>query len=63
VSHFLTFVIVEAEAADAARRAREMLAPYFAPDGLYPGGNPSAKFDGCVIGGRGLPLLNDGKRK
>jgi len=29
-----------------------MLTPYFAPDGLYSSDNPSAKFDGCVIGGR-----------
>lgn len=52
MSHFLTFVIVEAEAADVPQRAHEMLAPYFASDGLYSVENPSAKFDGCVIGGR-----------
>jgi hypothetical protein len=52
LSHFLTFVIVEAGAADAARRAYELLTPYFAPDGPHSGENPSAKFDGCVIGGR-----------
>ena len=52
MSHFLTFVIVEAGAADAAQRAHEMLAPYFAADGLHAGESPSAKFDGCVIGGR-----------
>lgn len=52
MSHFLTFVIVEAGAADPARRAREMLAPYFAADGPHSGDNPSAKFDGYVIGGR-----------
>ena len=52
MSHFLTFVIVEAEATDAARRAHELLAPFFASDGLYSGENPRAKFDGCVIGGR-----------
>ena len=52
MSHFLTFVIVEDGAADPAQRAHEMLAPYFASDGLYSGENPSARFDGCVIGGR-----------
>lgn len=52
MSHFLTFVIVEAGADEAARRAHEMLAPYFASDGLYSGEKPRAKFDGCVIGGR-----------
>ena len=52
MSHFLTFVIVEAEATDAARRARELLAPYFAPDGPYSDENPHAKLDGYVIGGR-----------
>lgn len=52
MSHFLTFVLVGAGEADAARRAHELLAPYFAPDGAHDPGNPSAKFDGCVVGGR-----------
>ncbi len=52
MSHFLTFVIVDAEAADAARKAHEMLTPFFAPDGPGDPTNPSAQFDGCVIGGR-----------
>ena len=51
MSHFLTFVLVDTEEADAARRAYELLKPYFAPD-MYDLGHPSAKFDGCVIGGR-----------
>jgi hypothetical protein len=51
VSHFLTFVIVDRDEADAARRAYELLNPYFAPD-LYSAENTSAKFDGCVVGGR-----------
>jgi hypothetical protein len=48
----LTFVLVAPGEADIARRAHEMLGPYFAPDGLYSAENPSAKFDACVIGGR-----------
>jgi hypothetical protein len=52
VSHFLTFVIVDAAADDAARRARELLAPYFAPGGTGDPSIPSAKFDGYVVGGR-----------
>jgi hypothetical protein len=51
VSHFLTFVLVRPGEADAARRARELLAPFFAPDGVHDPSNPSAKFDGCVVGG------------
>lgn len=52
MSHFLTFVIVGPGEADPARRARELLAPYFAPDGPYSAENPSGKFDGYVVGGR-----------
>lgn len=52
MSHFLTFVLVAPGEADVARRAREMLEPYFAPEGLYAVANPSAKFDGFIIGGR-----------
>jgi hypothetical protein len=52
MSHFLTFVIVGAEEPNAVRRAHELLAPYFAPDGPGDPANPSAKFDGCVVGGR-----------
>jgi hypothetical protein len=51
VSHFLTFVLVGPGEADPARRAHELLAPYFAEE-MYDPGNPSAKFDGYVIGGR-----------
>ena len=52
MSHFLTFVIVDADAAGAPRRAHELLTPYFAPDGPGDPANPSAKFDGWVVGGR-----------
>lgn len=52
MSHFLTFVLVPPGEPDAARRAREMLLPYFAPDGPYSPENPSAKCDGFVVGGR-----------
>jgi hypothetical protein len=52
MSHFLTFVLVRPGEADAARAARELLAPYFAPEGPHDPGNPSAKFDGYVVGGR-----------
>lgn len=52
MSHFLTFVLVPSEETDAARRAHELLAPYFAPDGVYASDNSSGKFDGCVVGGR-----------
>ena len=52
MSHFLTFVLVPPDEADAARRAHELLAPYFAPDGVYAPGDASGKFDGFVIGGR-----------
>ena len=52
MSHFLTFVLVRPGEADAAQRARELLAPYFAPDGVHAPDNASAKFDGCVVGGR-----------
>jgi hypothetical protein len=30
----------------------ELMEPYFAPDGVYTSGNPRAKCDGYVIGGR-----------
>lgn len=52
MSHFLTFVLVAPGEADAARRAHELLKPYFAPDGPHSDENASAKFDGFVIGGR-----------
>lgn len=52
MSHFLTFVLVAPAESDPARRARELLAPYFSPDGPHSFENPSAKFDGFVIGGR-----------
>src|ERR1044071_8052428 len=52
MSHFLTFVVVGCEAADAARRVHELMSPYFAPDGPYSSGNPRARCDGYVIGGR-----------
>ena len=52
MSHFLTFVLVPPGEREAARRARELLAPYFAPDGVYAPGDPASKFDGCVVGGR-----------
>jgi hypothetical protein len=52
LSHFLTFVFVAREEADVERRVRELLGPYFAPDGVYPSGSRRAKCDGYVIGGR-----------
>ncbi|HEX8354147.1 MAG TPA: hypothetical protein VF611_14665, partial [Pyrinomonadaceae bacterium] len=52
MSHFLTFVLVGPGEADAVRRAHELLAPYFAADGAGDAGDRSAKFDGCVVGGR-----------
>jgi hypothetical protein len=52
LSHFLTFVLVGRGEADAARRVRELMGPYFAPDGLYTPGGTGAKCDGYVIGGR-----------
>jgi hypothetical protein len=52
LSHFLTFVLVDGVEADVAGRVRELMAPYFAADGLYSPDNPRAKCDGYVIGGR-----------
>ena len=52
MSHFLTFVLVGRGEADAARRVRELMGPYFAHDGVYASGDPRAKCDGYVIGGR-----------
>lgn len=52
MSHFLTFVLVRAGEADAAQGARELLAPYFAPDGVHAPGDTPGRFDGYVIGGR-----------
>lgn len=52
MSHFLTLVLVRPGEADAAQRARELLAPYFAPDGVHAPANTSARFDGYVVGGR-----------
>lgn len=52
MSHFLTFVLVGRGEADVARRVRELMGPYFAPDGIYSSGKPGAKCDGYVIGGR-----------
>jgi hypothetical protein len=52
VSHFLAFVFVSREYGDVARRVRELMGPYFAPDGVYSSGEPRAKCDGYVIGGR-----------
>lgn len=51
MSHFLTFVLVGAAEPDPARRARELLAPYLAAEPEGPG-DPPAKFDGYVVGGR-----------
>ncbi|HEX7318066.1 MAG TPA: hypothetical protein VF297_29445 [Pyrinomonadaceae bacterium] len=52
MSHFLTFVLVGGGEADAAGRASELMRPYFAPDGVYSSGEPRAKCDGYVVGGR-----------
>lgn len=52
MSHFLTFVIVGREESDVAGRVRELMRPYFAPDGMYSPGALHAKCDGYVIGGR-----------
>ncbi len=52
MSHFLTFVLVPSGETDAARGARELLAPYCAPDGAHASDNSSARFDGYVVGGR-----------
>ena len=39
MSHFLTFVLVGRGEADVARRVRELMGPYFAPEGVYSSGN------------------------
>ena len=52
MSHFLTFVLVGREDADVAPRVRELMGPYFAPEGVYASGDPRARCDGYVIGGR-----------
>ena len=52
MSHFLTFVLVGRGEGEVARRVRELLGPYFAPDGVHASGGPRAKCDGYVIGGR-----------
>ena len=52
MSHFLTFVFVGRGEADVAGRVRELMGPYFAPEGVYESGDPRAKCDGYVTGGR-----------
>lgn len=52
MSHFLTFVLVGAGEGDVAGRVRELMGPYFAPEGVHAGGGARAKCDGYVIGGR-----------
>lgn len=52
MSHFLTFVFVAREETEVERRVRELMRPYFAPDGLHSSGELRAKCDGYVIGGR-----------
>ena len=52
MSHFLTFVLVGRGEAEVARRVRELMGPYFAPEGVYAEGGARAKCDGYVIGGR-----------
>ena len=52
MSHFLTFVLVGRGEADVAGRVRELMGPYFAPGGVYSSGEPRARCDGYVIGGR-----------
>jgi hypothetical protein len=52
MSHFLTFVLVGRGETDAAEKARELMGPYFAPEGIYSSESPRAKCDGYVIGGR-----------
>lgn len=52
MSHFLTFVLVGRGEADVGARVRELMRPYFAPDGVYAPGDARAKCDGYVIGGR-----------
>lgn len=52
MSHFLTFVLVGQGEADVAGRVRELMEPYFAPDGMYASGGAPSKCDGYVIGGR-----------
>lgn len=52
MSHFLTFVIVGTHVDDPARRAEELMMPFFHGGGAYNSGNPMTKCDGFVIGGR-----------
>jgi hypothetical protein len=52
MSHFLTFVFVEPQEDDHARRAEELMTPYFHAGGAYNSGNPMTKCDGFFIGGR-----------
>lgn len=52
MSHFLTFVFVGSHVDDPARRAEEMMMPYFHGGGAYNSGNAMTKCDGFVIGGR-----------
>lgn len=52
MSHFLTFVFIGREESEVERRMRELMGPYFAPDGIFSSGNRRAKCDGYVIGGR-----------
>ena len=52
MSHFLTFVFVGRGEADVAGRARELMGPYFAPEGLYSSDGTPTKCDGYVRGGR-----------
>ena len=52
MSHFLTFVFVTREESDVERNVRELMRPYFAPDGVYLSGDTRVKCDGYVIGGR-----------
>lgn len=47
----MTFVLVD-EQTDVTRSVRELMQPYFAPEGAYMPENPRAKCDGYVIGGR-----------
>jgi hypothetical protein len=52
MSHFLTFVFVGREETGVEGKVRELMGPYFAPAGVYSSGNPRAKCDGYVVGGR-----------
>jgi hypothetical protein len=70
MSHFLTFVLVSHEDADVVRRVRELMGPYFTPEGAWLGCGKqgadgwAAEVKGAVAAlrgpdgrGRGLPLL------